>query len=191
MQELASVEGRPMPLQEQVAVRSTVAGFAGAATGAVRALLGFVLIAMVVLNVANAVGRYAFGAVLIGADELLVFGMVWMVMLGMLLVTADRCHIALDIFAARSGPRTRIVLCLITHAVIALGCGYAALQSFHFVARIAALGQTSMGLGIPMLIPHSALIVGFGGTAVIAVLLFVSELARLITGAGRKGGDRP
>ena len=31
----------------------------------------------------------------IGVDEVLVFGMIWMVMLGMLLVTADRGHIAL------------------------------------------------------------------------------------------------
>ena len=35
----------------------------------------------------------------------------------------------------------------------------------YFVQRVAAIGQTSMALGIPMAIPHSALVIGFGGTA--------------------------
>jgi TRAP-type C4-dicarboxylate transport system permease small subunit len=56
---------------------------------AARALLGFVLLGMVLLNVANAIGRYTAGMVFIGSDELLVFGMIWLVMIGMLLVTAD------------------------------------------------------------------------------------------------------
>ena len=47
---------------------------------ATRTLLGALLIAMMLLNVANAVCRYLFSVVLIGADELLVFAMIWMVM---------------------------------------------------------------------------------------------------------------
>ena len=62
---------------------------------------------MVALNVVNAVCRYVFGIVLTGADEVLVFGMIWMVMLGMILVTADRRHIALDFLVTRAGPRQR------------------------------------------------------------------------------------
>ena len=40
---------------------------------AVRVLLGLLLLGMVALNVANAICRYVFGIVLIGADEVLVF----------------------------------------------------------------------------------------------------------------------
>ena len=36
------------------------------------------------LNVASAMCRYIFGIVFIGADELLVFAMIWMVMVGMI-----------------------------------------------------------------------------------------------------------
>jgi TRAP-type C4-dicarboxylate transport system permease small subunit len=145
---------------------------------ALRLLLGVVLLVLVALNVANAVAR-ATGIVVIGVDEVLVFGMIWMVMLGMLLVTAERSHIALELLSTRAGPRTALVLSIVAHAVMAAACGYAALQSFYFVQRVSALGQTSMALGMPMLIPHSALAVGFGGTAVIALMLLVRDACAL------------
>ncbi len=63
---------------------------------------------------------------------------------------------------------------------MASACAFAALQSFYFVQRVSALGQTSMALGMPMLIPHSALVVGFGGTAIIALLLVLRDARMLI-----------
>ena len=77
---------------------------------AARVLLGLILLAMVLLNVVNAFSRYALSYVVIGIDELLVFAMIWMVMVGMLLVTADRSHIALEIVRKREGQRTFEVL---------------------------------------------------------------------------------
>jgi TRAP-type C4-dicarboxylate transport system permease small subunit len=148
------------------------------AGAALRTLLGFVLLLLVALNVVNAVAR-ATGIVVIGVDEVLIFGMIWMVMLGMLLVTAERSHIALELLSARAGPRMTLVLSIVTHAVMAAACGYAALQSIYFVQRVSALGQTSMALGMPMLIPHSALVVGFGGTAIIALMLLVRDACAL------------
>lgn len=155
------------------------AGLAGLALSAVRTLLGIVLIGLVLLNVVNAIAR-ATGRVVIGVDEVLVFGMIWMVMIGMILVTADRSHIALEILTARVGSRAVCILSIITHAVMAAACGYAAVQSFGFVQRIASSGQTSMALGMPMLIPHSALLIGFGGTAIIAAMILVSDIRGLI-----------
>ncbi|MFN3351481.1 TRAP transporter small permease [Pseudorhodoplanes sp.] len=149
------------------------AGLARAALAAVRLLIGLVL-----LNVVNAVAR-ATGRVVVGVDEVLVFGMIWMVMIGMLLVTADRSHIALEILTARVGARTRCMLSIVTHAVMTAACAYAAWQSFGFIQRVAATGQTSMALGMPMLIPHSALLVGFAGTAIIAAMIVVSEARAL------------
>lgn len=147
-----------------------------------RLLLGLVLIAMVLLNVGNALGRYVFGSVFIGADELLVYGMIWMVMIGMLLVTAERSHIGLDVLMSRVGPRSRLALGVLHHALMTIASAYAAVQDFRFVARIGAFGQTSMALEMPMVIPHSALIVGFCGTAFIAALLCIRDGLQL---AGR------
>src|SRR5258707_15806529 len=106
---------------------------------ATRALLGTLLIGMVLLNVANAVCRYLFSVVLIGADELLVFAMIWMVMIGMILVTIDRRHIALDFLANRLAPRPRLALTIFHHLIIAIGAAYA-FQSLEFARRVAAIG---------------------------------------------------
>ena len=158
---------------------TVAARVSGSCSRGIRRLLGLVLIGMVVLNVVNAVGRHAFGAVFIGADEVLVFSMIWVVMIGMLLITVERSHITLDFVRTRVRPRARIVLAIVQHALMAAACAYAALQSLAYVERVAALGQTSMALGMPMAIPHAALIVGLGGTSVIAVVLVGRDLVEL------------
>lgn len=146
---------------------------------AMRALAGLVLLAMVAVNVANAVARYSGAFVLVGADELLVFSMVWMVMVGAVVATAERSHLNLDLLPLRLKGRARTLLMIFQDLVMAAACGYAAWQSFAFVTKIGRLGQTSMGLGIPMAIPHAALLVGFAGMAVVALVLAVRDAAGL------------
>ena len=158
---------------------------ARAAAAAARALLGLVLLIMVAVNVINAVCRYAFGIVFPGADEILVFMMIWLVMLGLILVTADRRNISLDFLASRLGPRGRTVLAIIQHSVMAAACAFATIQSWAFVSRVASIGQTSMALGLPMAIPHFALVVGLAGTTVVAALLVASDIAALAQTPGR------
>jgi TRAP-type C4-dicarboxylate transport system permease small subunit len=165
--------------------RPRIAGIAAAAT---RTTLGLLLLAMVLLNVLNAVFRYLFGLVLIGADELLVFAMIWMVMIGIILATLDRRHIALDLLAARLPPRARLGLAMLHNSLIAVAGGYASVQCFEFTRRVAAIGQTSMALGFPMAIPHSALVVGFAGTALVAALLVVSDGIELL--ASRRTAEK-
>jgi TRAP-type C4-dicarboxylate transport system permease small subunit len=146
------------------------------AAAVARTLLGVVLLGMVLLNVANAVGRYAFGTVFIGADETLVFAMIWLVMMALVLVTADRGHIALDFLVNRVGARTRTALSLFHSTIMLIASAYAAFQSLAFVEHVGAMGQTSMALGISMVLPHSALILGFGGTAIVSLLLAISDI---------------
>jgi TRAP-type C4-dicarboxylate transport system permease small subunit len=154
-----------------------------AAVQAARLLLGLVLLGMVLANVANAIARYGFGAVFIGTDELLVFAMIWMVMIGMVLVTVERSHIGLDIVTARLGPRARLVLAVMSHVIIAAAGAYAAWQSLAFVSRIMANQQTSMALAIPMYIPHGGVTVGLACTALVAAVLAAIDLRELLSGA--------
>jgi TRAP-type transport system small permease protein len=163
---------------------------ARAAASAARVLLGAVLLVMVAINVINAVCRYVFGIVFPGADEILVFMMIWLVMLGLILVTADRRNIALDFLASRLGPRSRLVLAIIQHAAMTGACAFATVQSWTFVGRVARIGQTSMALGIPMAIPHFALVVGLAGTTVVAVLLVASDITALAQSSAHRRADR-
>ena len=114
------------------------------AVAAARTLLGVALIVMVAINVINAVCRYVFGVVFPGADEILVFMMIWLVMVGLILVTAERRNIALDFLASRVGPRARLVLSIIQHSAMTAACAFATVQCWIFVGRLAAIGQTSV-----------------------------------------------
>jgi TRAP-type C4-dicarboxylate transport system permease small subunit len=156
-----------------------------------RTLLGLVLLAMVALNVVNAAGRYTAGAVFIGADELLVFAMIFMVMIGMLIVTAERGHIALDFLANRLPPRANLALSLLHDVIILVASSYAAVQSFAFVARVGAMGQTSMALGLSMVVPHSALALGLSGTAAVSALLLIRDILALHASCGTASRARP
>jgi len=159
--------------------KATPANFTHTIASAVRVFLGLLLLSMVALNVANAICRYVFGVVLTGADEVLVFSMIWMVMVGMILATIDRRHIALDFLVTRAGPRQRVALAILHHAVLTGACAYAAFYCWAFVTRVAAIGQTSMALGVPMAIPHFALFVGFAGTTIASALLLAADVAAL------------
>src|SRR5687768_12563060 len=67
-------EKAPMPNDLSVAVPTAPAlRIARAAASGARTLLGLLLIGMVLVNVANAVCRYLFSVVVIGADEVLVY----------------------------------------------------------------------------------------------------------------------
>jgi TRAP-type transport system small permease protein len=146
----------------------------------VRVILGLLLLSMVALNVVSALCRYILSIVFTGADEVLVFSMIWMVMVGMILVTIDRKHIALDFIMMRVGPRTHAALSALHHLLMTGACAYASWYCWQFVGRVASIGQTSMALGLPMAIPHFALVIGFAGTAIAATLLLVAD-ARAFT----------
>src|SRR5689334_13715698 len=100
------------------AERTRPASLTQAASSVARAVLGLLLLGMVAINVAAAMCRYVFGIVFTGADEMLVFAMIWMVMIGLILVTANQNHIALDFLVTRAGPRARMALALLHHAVL-------------------------------------------------------------------------
>lgn len=158
-------------------------------------LLGLLLLAMTAVNAANAATRYLFGFQLTGSDELLSFTQVWIVMLGLIAVTATRRHLALDLFA-RIAPRASAMRLLAIDLLFCVVAGWAALQSYAFVARMAQFGSTSMALGVPMAIPHAAVTVGLGLTAVVAAGLALRDLRRLVRpfgdpGAGGNGEGAP
>jgi TRAP-type C4-dicarboxylate transport system permease small subunit len=141
---------------------TTTPRIARVAISAARLLLGIMLLIMVALNVINAVCRYVFSIVFPGADEILVFIMIWLVMFGLILVTAQRSNIALDFLVQRIGPRPRRLLAIFQHVVMTISCAFATFYCWAFVSRIAAVGQTSMALGLPVTIPHFAKDAGMG-----------------------------
>ena len=150
---------------------------------ALKTLLGFGLIAMVLLNVANAAGRYGGFQTFSGMDELLIFTMIWVVMVGAVLAVHDRTHLSITLIPARLGQPARHIHEIFLAIASAIVAGFVSWHSWSFIERIAAIGQKSMGLGVPMVVPHLAIFVGFAGIAVASLLLALSDIRML-----RRGG---
>ena len=113
--------------------------------------LGVLLIAAVCLNFVNVIGRYAFGKALFGADEIQTYSMVWMAFAGAVVVTWRNAHLRMDVLVARAPPWLKAAL------------------RFGELILMAAMDRTSDAAAIPMAIPHSAVAVGFGLIALIAL----------------------
>ncbi|MHA1571558.1 MAG: TRAP transporter small permease [Alphaproteobacteria bacterium] len=152
-----------------------------------RALLGILVLAMVLLNVASSAGRYLFGSSIPGSDELLIFAMVWLVFMGAVLITRDRGHLGFDLLRKAAPPRLAALFAMATDFVIMLVAGFIAFQSWQVVGKFAQIGQRSMALGIPMSIPHAAILLGF---TLIGLVTFVALLrdAAILFGGGVPGG---
>ena len=136
----------------------------------VYAVLGCVMLAGVLLNLANVIGRYAFAKPIFWAEEVLVALTIWGVFLGAAVVTWRCDHLNMDLFSARVSGRARMVLNAFTALTMASVCAFVAWQSFKIVRLFAETEAVSAGAQIPKVIPHSALLIGFALSAIAVVL---------------------
>src|SRR5687767_15361794 len=65
---------------------------------------GLIFCAVVLLNFASAALRYAGGRALVGADEVQVYAMIWLIFLGAAVAGVRHMHLRMDVFVQRLGP---------------------------------------------------------------------------------------
>lgn len=128
---------------------------------AIERLLALAFIAAVCLNFANVVGRYGFGRSIAAADEIQIYIMVFMAFLGAAVVSWRRQHLRMDVLVRFFPEKVRRGLGLIEPALIVAVGGFALVQSWRYSAQMFAIGRTSDVGGIPMWIPHGAVVLGF------------------------------
>lgn len=130
---------------------------------------GLLLLASIAVNIANIVARYVFGRALFWADEAMVFLVIWSVCLAGIGVAWKQAHLNMDLLiealprAAKSAAYA--IVTLTTCALFGSMAWIAATVTMKFFET----GQRSVALGLPMSVPHLALLVGFAFSA-IAVL---------------------
>ena len=143
-------------------------------------LLGLVLCAVVGLNFVSAAARYLGGRAILGADELQVYAMVWLVFLGGAIVSWRNSHLRMDVLSSKLLGTAATLRELFEGVLTLVVCGVMSGVSLRFVLQIHDMGQRSDGAGIPMWIPHAAVFVGFGLMTIAAAFgLFKHLLARI------------
>lgn len=149
-----------------------------------RALSTLMLVAIVLINAVNVVGRYWFHAPLAWGDEVMLFLMIGAVFLSFPIVTLNGDHIRMDLLARISPPPVRKALevfgALLGGTTLALlGWG-----SVVIVDRLRMFGQVSEAAEIPMALPQSVIPAGL-------ILGAVALVLKEVFGKTARGGTGP
>jgi len=140
-----------------------------ALTRAIERALALAFVFAVALNFANVVGRYALGRSIMGADEVQIYIMVCMAFLGAAVVSWRRQHLRMDVLVQFFPRWLRAFLQAAELALVLMLAGFVLVHSSIYAWRMLSLGHLSDNAGIPMWIPHSAVAIGFGLIALIAL----------------------
>jgi TRAP-type C4-dicarboxylate transport system permease small subunit len=157
---------------------------ARALVAVLRVVAGVLLIASVLLNFANVVGRYFLSDSIYWAEEAMLFLMVGCVFLGNGVVAWSGRQLRMDVIVGMMPVAVQKILALLSGltflvvaiAVIAFAC--------PVIRDLWSFDQRSQSAEIPMYIPQAMVPIGLA----IMVLLVI---ARLITGGDREPSDGP
>ncbi len=141
-----------------------------------RLALGLVTIAAVTINLVNVIGRYVFLRPIKATDEIMIFMWAWTVFLGAVVVSWKNSHLKIEVLSSILPVGLRRVIS-VGGLVILIGVlAFTFSQSLQFLSLINRIGQTSIAAGIPMVIPHSAIPIGFGLIILITLLRLRNEV---------------
>ena len=147
-----------------------------ALTWLIERVLAIALLAGISLNFVNVLGRYLFGIVLNGVDEIEIYILIWIAFIGAAAVTWRGIHLRMDVLIGACPPAIRKVAAAFEALVLFTISCFVAWQSFLYVQRIYALGAVSDIAHIPTWIPHSAIPISFALIALIVVLRALQKL---------------
>jgi len=134
------------------------------------------LIAIVIVNAANVVGRYLFSRPMETADELMIFMLTAAVFLCLPRCTHEDEHIRMNLIRERTSGWVRKIWDLLLdllHLGVTLLVLYIGLP---MVATLFSWGQVSEAAKIPMWIVHSVIPLGFGLASAILFLKIAQSL---------------
>ena len=126
-----------------------------------RFIIAALILFSIALNFANVIGRYVFLSPIIWAEEVMIYIMVWCVFIGAILVSWDGRHLKMDLVSASMPSPWKEAVNLAAVIAFITVCGFVIVPSFEAVSLFARLGQESTVAGIPMVIPHAAILIGF------------------------------
>lgn len=144
--------------------------------------LGWLLLFAVLVNVGNVVSRYFLDRAILGAEEVQVFAMVWITFIGAAVVACRDGHLRMDVVLQRLPPGVRKLQAQLEALLLAAVAIFMLVQSARFTWQMVELGRNSDALQVPMVIPHSGVVLGFALLSCLATL----RLLRILPAASRK-----
>lgn len=117
-----------------------------------------------------------------GFEELSKYCMIYMVLLGTELGLRDGTQIAVTALPDKLKGRCRVFVLMVAKAILIIFAADMFYQSISLCRMQLRSGQTSPGLGVPMVIPYFALLLSFGIIALVQLIEEIKMGAALING---------
>lgn len=118
------------------------------------------LLVMSLVLIAQVVMRYVFRSPFVWSEELARYLLIWLSMMGTSLAVRESRHISVDFLPVFLGPKTFSLFATVAHIGNLVFCCLMVWYAVPVINRLAAIGQTSPSLGIPMWMIYSAVPVG-------------------------------
>jgi TRAP-type transport system small permease protein len=133
-------------------------------------IVGLMFLAAVAINVANVIARYVFANPIFWAEEVLVFIVIWGVFVIAGSITYRGAHLNMDLLHAGFSPFWKRTVNVAIALTLIGSTLFAAFQSLKVVQLYLRTGDVTAATGIPLVIPHAALLFGFVFMALAALL---------------------
>ena len=129
-----------------------------------------ILLAAILINVSNVVSRYVFNAPVSWAEEVLSYMIIWGIFLAVGAITYQGLHLRMDLLVMNLRGIAAHLIGALTVILIIICSVFVMRQSMQILQLYAMTGETSMGARIPLIYPHTALLVGFFLMAAAAIV---------------------
>jgi TRAP-type C4-dicarboxylate transport system permease small subunit len=143
-----------------------------------RIVAAVLLVASVLLNFANVIGRYFFSSSIYWAEEAMLFLMVGCVFLGNGVVAWSGRQIRMDVVVGMLPDRVRRTLDVFSELVLIATATIIVVWTWPVVRDLYAFDQRSQAGDFPLYVPQALIPIGLSIMALFAAV-------RLFTGAGR------
>jgi TRAP-type C4-dicarboxylate transport system permease small subunit len=133
-------------------------------------IAGVMFLIAVAINIANVVARYVFATPIFWAEEILVFIVIWTVFVIAGSITYRGAHLNMDLLHSKFSPFWKRVVNSAIAIVLIGSTLFTATQSWKVVRLYIRTGDVTPATGIPLVLPHLALLFGFIFMALAAIL---------------------
>lgn len=152
-----------------------ILGSAHALMAVIRVASGLLLIASVIVNFANIIGRYFLAASIPWAEEIMLFLIIGSVFLASGLVGWSGRHIRMDAIVALLPVRLRAGLEFMCDLVTVATCVVVAVLAWPVISMLAQFDQRSQAANFPLVIPQAMIPIGFLITAFLIAVRLIAK----------------
>jgi TRAP-type C4-dicarboxylate transport system permease small subunit len=143
-----------------------------------RTLAAICLLASVVINAVNIVGRYVFSVSIPWAEEIMLFLMVGCVFTGCCAVAWQGRHIRMDVVISALPPKLYAFCNLLSDLVLIAASITVTVFAYPVITQLAAFDERSEAANFPLVIPQSMVPIGYSLMALlVAIRLLTSRRA--------------